>query len=145
MTQQPILTEEDVRRILREELDKIFTAGMMYTATPKTVSKTPTPKQPQANPQTATTAKTQQTQTTPTHQPNPPHTVQDIRMMFPEDLDEKLHFEEKPDYVIIAPKKFLGSDNFGKLANLVRGLGGEYISLGKDSHFRIYKNKQGVN
>jgi len=67
--------------------------------------------------------------------------VEDVRMMFPEDLDAMLSFEEKPDYVIIKPKQFLGSENFAKIASTVRGLGGEYISAGRDSHFRVYKKK----
>jgi len=67
--------------------------------------------------------------------------IEDVRMMFPEDLDNMLSFEEKPDYVIIKPKQFLGSENFAKIASTVRGLGGEYISAGRDSHFRVYKKK----
>lgn len=69
------------------------------------------------------------------------HSVEDVRMMFPEDLDSMLSFEEKTDYVIIKPKQFLGSENFAKIASTVRGLGGEYISAGRDSHFRVYKKK----
>jgi len=67
--------------------------------------------------------------------------IEDVRMMFPEDLDSMLSFEEKADYVIIKPKQFLGSENFAKIASTVRGLGGEYISAGRDSHFRVYKKK----
>jgi hypothetical protein len=67
--------------------------------------------------------------------------VEDIRMMFPEDLDTMLAFEDKGDYVMIKPKQFLGSDNFAKIASTVRGIGGEYISAGRDSHFRVYKKK----
>ena len=67
--------------------------------------------------------------------------VEDLRMMFPEDLDKMLSFEEKGDYVIIKPKQFLGSENFAKIASTVRGMGGEYISAGRDSHFRVYKKK----
>jgi hypothetical protein len=36
---------------------------------------------------------------------------------------------------------FLGSENFAKIASAVRGMGGEYISAGKDSHFRVPKKK----
>jgi hypothetical protein len=68
-------------------------------------------------------------------------TLEDIRMMFPEDLDSLLSFEEKSDYIIIKPKQFLGSENFAKIASTVRGIGGEYISAGRDSHFRVYKKK----
>ncbi len=67
--------------------------------------------------------------------------VEDIRMMFPEDLDTMLAFEDKGDYVMIKPKQFLGSENFAKIASTVRGIGGEYISAGRDSHFRVYKKK----
>ena len=67
--------------------------------------------------------------------------VEDIRMMFPEDLDTMLAFEDKGEYVMIKPKQFLGSENFAKIASTVRGIGGEYISAGRDSHFRVYKKK----
>ena len=62
-------------------------------------------------------------------------------MMFPPDLDSLLSFEEKADYIQIKPKQFLGSENFAKIASTVRGIGGEYISAGRDSHFRVYKKK----
>jgi hypothetical protein len=68
-------------------------------------------------------------------------TVEDVRMAFPEDLDNLLIFEEKDDFVMIKPRQFLGSENFAKIASAVRGMGGEYISAGKDSHFRVYKKK----
>ncbi len=67
--------------------------------------------------------------------------LDDIRMSFPEELETRLTFEEKGEYIIIKPKQFLGSDNFAKIASAVRGMGGEYISLGKDSHFRVPKKK----
>ena len=65
--------------------------------------------------------------------------VEDIKMMFPEDLENMLNFEEKEDYVKVKPRQFLGSDNFAKIASIVRGMDGEYISAGKQSHFRIPK------
>ena len=67
--------------------------------------------------------------------------IEDVRMMFPENLDNMLAFEDKGDYVMIKPKQFLGSENFAKIASTVRGIGGEYISSGRDSHFRVYKKK----
>jgi hypothetical protein len=66
-------------------------------------------------------------------------TIQDVRMAFPEELENMLSIEEKEDYIMIKPKGFLGSENFAKIASTVRGLGGEYISAGRDSHFRVYK------
>ena len=85
---------------------------------------------------------------TPNAQPSAPKDVSskqrsldDIRMSFPEELEARLSFEEKGDYIIIKPKQFLGSENFAKIASAVRGMGGEYISAGKDSHFRVPKKK----
>ncbi len=68
-------------------------------------------------------------------------TPDEIRMSFPEELETRLGFEEKGDYIIIKPKQFLGSENFAKIASAVRGMGGEYISAGKESHFRVPKKK----
>ncbi len=65
--------------------------------------------------------------------------VDDVRLAFPEDLEALLSFQEKSDYIMVKPKQFLGSENFAKIASTVRGLGGEYISAGKDSHFRVPK------
>jgi hypothetical protein len=90
--------------------------------------------------------------TAPTIAPKPPVTaapretskqrsLDDIRMSFPEELESRLSFEEKGEYIIIKPKQFLGSENFAKIAAASRGMGGEYISQGKDSHFRIPKKK----
>jgi len=44
-------------------------------------------------------------------------------------------------YYIVRTKKFLGAENFGKIASVVRGLGGEYVSQGKASHFKIPRGK----
>jgi hypothetical protein len=76
--------------------------------------------------------------------PKPPERLQgieDIKMMFPEDLENLLNFEEKDDYIIIKPRQFLGSENFAKIASVVRGIGGDYISAGKASHFRVPKKR----
>lgn len=67
--------------------------------------------------------------------------IEEVKMMFPEDLEERLSFEEKDDFIIIKPKQFLGSENFARIASIVRGLGGDYVSAGKESHFRIPKKK----
>ena len=66
--------------------------------------------------------------------------IEDVRMMFPEDLENMLNFEEKQDYIMIKPRQFLGSDNFAKIASIIRGIGGDYVSAGKGSHFRVPKN-----
>jgi len=66
-------------------------------------------------------------------------TIEDIRIAFTEDLESLLSFEEKDDYILVKPRQFLGSENFAKIASAVRGMGGEYISAGKESHFRVPK------
>ena len=63
--------------------------------------------------------------------------VEDIRRSFSSDLEELLIFEEAGDHVMIRTRRFLGSDNFAKIASVVRSLGGEYVSAGKDSHFKV--------
>jgi hypothetical protein len=68
-------------------------------------------------------------------------TLDEIRMSFPEELESLLGFEEKGDYIIIKLMGFLGSEKFAKIASAVRGMGGEYISAGKESHFRVPKKK----
>ena len=75
------------------------------------------------------------------HDSSKQRSLDDIRMSFPEELEARLSFDEKSDYIIIKPKQFLGSENFAKIASAVRGMGGEYISAGKDSHFRVPKKK----
>jgi len=78
---------------------------------------------------------------TAAHETSKLRSLDDIRMSFPEELEARLSFDEKGDYIIIKPKQFLGSENFAKIASAVRGMGGEYISAGKDSHFRVPKKK----
>ena len=69
-------------------------------------------------------------------------TVDSVKAAFPEDLESRLTFEDKGDKIILKPRQFLGSETFAKIASVVRGLGGEYVSAGKGSHFRIPKKKE---
>jgi len=63
--------------------------------------------------------------------------IKAVRMLFNKDLEEMLMFESKDGNVIIRPRQYLGSDSFSKIASIVREVNGEYVSAGKDSHFRI--------
>ncbi|TRO44382.1 hypothetical protein E2P42_01590 [Candidatus Bathyarchaeota archaeon] len=84
----------------------------------------------------------QQPQSVPNHEGyERQNSVEDIRMSFPPELESLLSIEERNEYIIIKPRQFLGSENFAKTASAVRGMGGEYISAGKDSHFRVPKRK----
>lgn len=66
-------------------------------------------------------------------------TIEDVRTLFPEELENMLTFEDVGEYIVIKPRQYLGSENFAKIASIVRGEGGEYISAGKESHFRLPK------
>jgi len=85
------------------------------------------------------TQPTPQTPATVSHEIHEKKTIEDVRIAFPEDLESLLSFEEKSDYIMVKPRQFLGSENFAKIASAVRGMGGEYISAGKESHFRVPK------
>ena len=52
-----------------------------------------------------------------------------------------LSFHDEGDWFKVSPKVFLGSENFGKVLSIVRELGGEYVSAGKNSHFKIPKKE----
>jgi hypothetical protein len=70
-------------------------------------------------------------------------TVKKVQEAFPEPIRKILFFEDYDDCVIVKPRQYLGSDNFKRVANIVKGdVGGEYVSLGKDSHFRVPKKEK---
>ena len=68
-----------------------------------------------------------------------PQAQSNVANLFPQDLAEILTFKEEEAFIIVKPRQFLGSDNFSKIAAIVRSANGEYISAGKTSHFRIPK------
>ncbi|MEM1564333.1 MAG: hypothetical protein QW161_06660 [Candidatus Bathyarchaeia archaeon] len=70
-----------------------------------------------------------------------PLSIDDVKMMFPEDLEGLLNFEDKGEYIKITPRQYLGAENFAKIAQIARGAGGDYVSAGKESHFRIPKKR----
>jgi hypothetical protein len=65
--------------------------------------------------------------------------IKDVKQAFSSELEGMLTFEEKENFIIVRPRRFLGSDNFAKIASIIRNLGGEYISAGKKSHFEVPK------
>ena len=65
--------------------------------------------------------------------------VNDVKQAFSSELAGMLIFEESGTFIIVKPRRFLGSDNFAKIASIVRNLGGEYISAGRNSHFKVPK------
>jgi hypothetical protein len=97
--------------------------GAVLTVTPKKPESKPQPIQQEVAPKAEVKAVT----------------TSSIKVAFPEDLEAMLTFEDKGDSIRIKPRQFLGSENFAKIAAVVRGLSGEYVSAGKDSHFRVAK------
>ncbi len=65
--------------------------------------------------------------------------IKDVKQEFSSELAGMLLFEESGNFVIVKPRRFLGSDNFAKIASIVRNFGGEYVSAGRNSHFKIAK------
>ncbi len=130
MSEKKPTSEEVLQRIdqlldvLRDILQDLSDISKTLKATvPTQPSTTPTPA-PAPTP-------------TPTMPSGPMRSTKDVRTMFPTEFEDMLNFTETPEYVIIKPRRFLGSDNFAKIAAIVRSNGGEYISAGKESHFRI--------
>jgi len=71
--------------------------------------------------------------------PKPVAALEKISELFSEDLRSLLSFEETAAAWILKPRRFLGSENFSKIAAIVREAGGSYISAGKNSRFEIPK------
>lgn len=87
--------------------------------------------------------KAQKKKKTPKPTPQSIEPIENLKMMFPEDLENLLAFSEKENYIMIKPRQFLGSDNFAKIGAIIRVVGGDYVSAGKDSHFRVEMSKLG--
>jgi hypothetical protein len=51
----------------------------------------------------------------------------------------KIDVEGSAMSIIVKPASFLGPENFAKVASIIRGIGGQYVSAGKNSHFEISK------
>jgi len=61
------------------------------------------------------------------------------RNVFPTELAGMLTFEDAGEWLIVKPKGFLSAENFAKIADIVKLLGGEYVAAGKNRHFKLPK------
>lgn len=59
--------------------------------------------------------------------------------IFPEPYAEMLTITDQGSFWHVKPKRFLGTENFTEIARIVKQFGGEYVSAGKSSHFKIWK------
>jgi biotin carboxyl carrier protein len=53
------------------------------------------------------------------------------------EFKDLLAFSTSNGKVVIRARQFLGSEVFGKVANIARALGGTYVSEGRNSHFEL--------
>jgi len=68
-------------------------------------------------------------------------TIEAVSKAFSQELRGKLYFEDTGDCVIVRARRYLEPSTFKQVADIVKErFGGEYISAGKDSHFRIEKS-----
>jgi len=121
--------------VLAHELNRIadFLTGTQGIVVPSK------PVAPPLPPSAGTTPVEKET-TVPTPIPTPSPSqakLKKVQEAFPSELAELLYFNVEKDWVIIKPRQYLGSENFAKIASVVRNLGGEYVSAGKESHFRV--------
>jgi len=78
----------------------------------------------------------------PQRQSLPPKKVHadDLINAFPDKYAELLEFSDTEEYVIIKAKQFLPRGDFAEIAKIIKEqLDGEYVSAGKDTHFRVRK------
>ncbi|HVP41575.1 MAG TPA: hypothetical protein VMS95_06450 [Candidatus Krumholzibacteriaceae bacterium] len=129
--------EEILRRLdeVLPVLKSVLTDLQEISKSLRSISPAPTPSAPAPEPSPAREAPKIPTPTPAGRRRG----IQDVRMMFPQELEDLLTFTEKDDYIMIKPRQYLGSENFAKIASIIRGAGGQYISAGKDSHFRVPK------
>jgi hypothetical protein len=66
--------------------------------------------------------------------------VEEIRKRLPQDIVPDLNValnKYEPDKIHVTPKRFLGRDNFWKVSKILKELGGEYVSQGKQSYWWV--------
>jgi hypothetical protein len=68
---------------------------------------------------------------------SPIKSLAELQAKIPSEFKDLLTYEENQRYFIIRPRQYLGAENFSKVLDAVKECGGEYVSKGKDSHFRV--------
>jgi len=65
--------------------------------------------------------------------------VEETKMWLEKDAS-LVTIEEEGDYIIIRPKHYLPTDVWGRINQTLGDHGGEYVSAGKESHWKRRKN-----
>jgi len=63
--------------------------------------------------------------------------IKDVRTWLGKDLADLFDFSVEGNYIIIKAKNWLRKEDFAKASAVVKQHGGEWMSLGKMSHFRL--------
>lgn len=108
-----------------EEGNKLYKEAMQSNSVPSSKTSAPSVAKPE---------KTEKTKSEPTGE-----SVEQRKNLFTPELQGLLIFSEDENYVLVKPARYLGSENFARIAAIVRDNGGEYVSAGKESHFRFPK------
>ena len=57
---------------------------------------------------------------------------------------EDLNITEEQDYIVVAPKGYLGRKKFNSIVSIIRQMGGHYVSANKMSRFLVPKKQEQV-
>jgi hypothetical protein len=71
--------------------------------------------------------------------PQPAQSKSTFEPTFPDPLDRLVVITDEGDHWKVKFKQFVQTDDFAMVAKIVKEYGGEYYSLGKNSHFKIPK------
>jgi len=63
--------------------------------------------------------------------------IQKVKERFLDKWVERIDFSHQENFIIVKTKQYLNTDDFEELRAIINDFGGEYVSAGKDSHFKI--------
>jgi len=63
--------------------------------------------------------------------------IQKVKERFLDKWVERIDFSHQENFIIVKTKQYLNTDDFEELRAIIKDFGGEYVSAGKDSHFKI--------
>ena len=72
----------------------------------------------------------------------PPITVESVQGLFSEEQLGVLKVSDEGEFVKVTLLKYLVGDKFADIAGRVKDVEGEWVSQGKESHFRIPKEAE---
>lgn len=84
---------------------------------------------------------------TPRTETKPPTQVSGWTPTFPDDLAQLVKVEDCQSYFSVSPTRFLGSENFSAIMNIVKEYGGKYVKANgpkQPGHFEIPKTTEEI-